>query len=299
MWSHRSFIAPLKADIKASFFSAYGKDITIPDAKLSDFIQASGFNTLMDATTHFRRVIQYYREKYTYIPSFNHLISSKIPILRNTAEWEQAVARRFPQFRPYLFTPAKTALSTDYAAFDSMLCSEESVQVALDLADCIKLSYNLRYVPSAVILLERVVFTMSYRGVKSDLPFIPVMQAHKRLACMRKPGRDSSKVWRDLHPGYAVVRRIMFKVGGKYHHWWNALKIIINDGLWKEVDGNADIDREALLRSWLADTVRMGKSAKVLVADHPLSLSYSEVQALFRLPEFSDVMAYYPYGTEV
>ena len=113
MWLRPSFLVPLKAEIKSEFFSVFGKTVAIPDEKLADFVQNSGFTDLISASAHFRRVIKYYSDKYTYIPTFNHLISERLPVLQDTSEWVHKMHASFPQFRPYLFSPAKSAAISD------------------------------------------------------------------------------------------------------------------------------------------------------------------------------------------
>lgn len=288
-----SFIAPLKADIKAEFMNLYGKALVVPDDKLLDFVRDNNFTALHESSTHFRRVIHYYHEKYSFIPSFQHLVSGRIPVLKGTAGWEQSITRRFPQFRPYLFSPGKTALSEDYAAYENLLCSEEMAQLALALAAAVQFSYRLRYVPSAVAFLERAVFTLAFRNVKTDMPFLNLIKAHARLSALRRPKRDSSKAWLSAHFGYAVNRRILYKINGVYFPWWNALKIIVSDKHWDEYGG--DVDRETIFHDWLVATESKGVAASVLTDENPMPLSHSEVDVLMTIPKYSEIIKFYPY----
>lgn len=293
MWLRPSFLVPLKAEIKSEFFSVFGKTVAIPDEKLADFVQNSGFTDLISASAHFRRVIKYYSDKYTYIPTFNHLISERLPVLQDTSEWVHKMHASFPQFRPYLFSPAKSALSQDYTVYESMLVSDASLRLARNFANCAKLYHSLRYVPSAVILLERAAYTMIYRGVMSAASYADIFAAHNRLKAIRMPNRDKNPGWAKANFALAVNRRTHFTVGTRPFSWWDALAVICRDSLW-DIHG-AGVDREALFNSWVRQTLDKGCASSVIISENPIPLTRAEEEQLQMSAAYRNIIRHYPY----
>ena len=199
----------------------------------------------------------------------------------------------FPQFRPYLFSPAKTALSQDYTVFESMLVSDASLTLARNFAGCAKLYPELLYVPGAVILLERAAYTMIYRGVMSAASYTDIFAAHNRLRAIRIPQREKNPGWNKASFALAVNRRTHFTVGKSHFSWWDALAVICRDSLW-EAHG-ADLDREALFNSWVRQTREKGCAASVIISESPITLTRSEEEQLQMSAAYRDIIRFYPY----
>lgn len=294
MWLRASFLVPLKAEIKNEFFSVFNKMLAVPDDKLADFVQKAGFTDLISASAHFRRVIKYYADKYSYIPTFNHLISNRIPVLQDTSEWVHKMHASFPQFRPYLFSPAKTALSQDYTVFESMLVSSESLTMARNFASCAKLYPELRYVPAAVILLERAAYTMIYRGVMNAASYADIFAAHNRLRAIRMPNREKNPGWKKASFALAVNRRTHFRIGKFCYSWWDALTVLCRDSLW-DIHHEDGEDREGLFNKWVCQTKEKGRAASVIISDAPIPLTRAEEEQLQMSAAYRDIIRFYPY----
>lgn len=275
-----TFINALKAAIQADFLALYAKPCIIPEQELLRFVNSRGFNNLYDAQAYFKRVLHYYSQKYKFVPTFKHLTSDKLPVFREMADWERAVYRKYPSFQPVIFLPTKSSLSMDYALAEGLLASADTIQFAADFATDLMYCPDLRYIPRAVELLERAVFSLEYRNANAPHAIANILVAHARLVALRVPYRDTNSGWLKQHFAYACLRRLMFKTElFGYQYIWDALKYLL--------------DNNQSLSGWIGFANSMRKYAKYVVTDNPLVLTKVQyAQAYSMCPE---VMVYYPY----
>lgn len=293
MFLQPTFVEALRTTIRAAYLEAYGKEILIPQQMLVRFLQQRKFTTLDDARAYFRRVILYYKQKYTFAPTFKHLITAKIPALDTLAEWEIRLYRRFPFFQPVIFAPSKNSLSTKYELQEALIASADLLQTIRKFGEFAYTYTELAYRRNAVWMLERAIYTMAYREIREDSAFEPLTACHKRFMTIRVPGDDERT--KDM-PWYSAVTgdSATFDIGDGTRTLWDALAVVAEDSLWDRHVRNNDIQvRSAALETIIARLEKLGRSAQFIISDTPIEMSR---EAYFRLCSmFPDVMRNYPY----
>lgn len=293
MFLQPTFVEALRTTIRTAYLEAYGKEILIPQQMLVRFLQQRKFTTLDDARAYFRRVILYYRQKYSFAPSFKHLITAKIPVLDSLAEWEIRLYRRFPFFQPVIFTPSKNALSMKYELQEALIASADLLDTIRKFGEFAYTYTELAYRRNAVWMLERAIYTMAYREIREDSAFEPLTACHKRFMTMRVPGDDDRT--KDM-PWYSAVTgdSAVFAVGDGTYTLWDALAVISEDTLWERHAKGLDMQaRSSALETVTSRLSTLGKAAQFIISDTPVEMSR---EAYFKLCSmFPDVMWNYPY----
>lgn len=275
-----TFINALKAAILADFLALYQKPCIISEAELTRFVVRKGFDSLHEAQAYFKRVLNYFSQKYTFVPTFRHLISEKLPTFRDMADWERAVYRKWPSFQPVLFIPTKSALDMNYQVAEELLSNAETIQFAVNFAQDMMYCPDLRYIPQAVILLERAIFSLAYRQANAPAAANFLITAHARIVALRDPKRDTNPGWLKQHFAYAVLRRLLYRIDANtVDYVWNALKICIQRG--------------EIPDTWVSFAASMRKYIQYVCPENPLILTRMEYEQAYSVcPE---VMVYYPY----
>lgn len=293
MFLQPTFVEALRTTIRAAYLAAYGKEILIPQQMLVRFLQQRKFTTLDDARAYFRRVILYYRQKYSFAPSFKHLITAKIPVLDSLAEWEIRLYRRFPFFQPVIFAPSKNALSMKYELQEALIASADLLDTIRKFGEFAYTYTELVYRRNAVWMLERAIYTMAYREIREDSAFEPLTACHKRFMTIRVPGDDDRM--KDM-PWYSAVTgdSTVFAVGDGTYTLWDALAVISEDTLWERHAEGLDMQaRSSALETVTARLRTLGRAAQFIISDTPVEMSR---EAYFKLCSmFPDVMRNYPY----
>ena len=227
MLFQQSWLISATKTIKTAYKAQFNRDLFIPTEALSSFCAKSGLDSEYKAVAHFNRVIQYYAGKHCFAPSWGHLVSAAIPVLTEIAGWEKKVATRWPEFRPWLFRPAKNDLSLEYD-HAGMFTSHTSMMLAVDFAKEVIEAYSVIYTPAAVRLLERVMYSLEYRAHPRTADFHYVIAAHNRMRGMQVKRRDTCPAWGDVHWSRTLVNRQLIKIGSQYVHFWEVPKVALS-----------------------------------------------------------------------
>lgn len=215
----------LKVAIEAHFLSMFGKDLIVDMNQLVAYLKERGIADEHVAVGHFKRVMLYYKEKYKFIPRFSHLLSTKIPVVE-THDWEAALYSKYPAFAPYTFVDQKKSLSrgaVDKALFDARRC-----EYFYKFARSVTAHPDPIYCYRAMLVLERLAYSLAKRKGKGGMSPAVAVDAHNRLRKIRVPERDTDKVWRIQHFSKVLVKKQIITVFGYGFTFWELPKLIVD-----------------------------------------------------------------------
>lgn len=220
----KPWLGELITSLKTAYYNQYGRNLYVSDAELSKFVNEKGFTSHDGAIAHFKRVISYYADKFSILPTFKHLTSPKIPTLLDIPEFEKALYAEYPDFTPILVSPSENKLSSETRGFSGLFTSASVVELFLDFASAINKEDDLFYCEQALIVIERLIFSMAYRKSNTKVDFLEAIDAHKKLASLR---RSVEKIegghWsRIFYPDQEL------ELFGVKLHFWEVPKVIIN-----------------------------------------------------------------------
>lgn len=215
--------------IQATFFSVYGKKLYISENDLGKYLVENGFDSMESAAAHFKRAILYYHERYTIIPKFSHLTSPKIPALINLPDWEKALYATFPDFSPVLTAPSNHKLDAETHGHTGLFDSVDNIKLVLAFAKEIENLHceQMPYVEQALMMLERLIFSMAYHkwGTRSD--YMTAIAAQKTMARERL-SRKGKAYNRGVHWSAVLVPDQVIDLFGVKLTFWEMPKVYVN-----------------------------------------------------------------------
>lgn len=217
----------------------YGKNLYINEDELAKFIIESGFDSMESAVAHFKRAIMYYKEKFTVVPRYTHLISPKIPALADLPDWEKALYATFPDFCPVLTAPNEKKLSTETHGYSGLFPSVEIIELMLAFAkevakfDAVYKHASLKdergpYVELALVMIERLIYSMAYRkwGKRSD--YMEAITAQKYLARERLARGQRGGLRKGVHWCAILVEDREIDIFDAKLSFWELPKVYVN-----------------------------------------------------------------------
>jgi hypothetical protein len=226
-----SWLRSVKDGISAAFYAQYRRYLNINEHVLLDYIRTNGFETPEAVLAHFKRAISYYAEKYAIIPTLNHLTSPKIPALVDIPDWEKALYSTYPQFCAQLISPSENKLDSETKGYSGLFPSYDVVDLFLNFARTVNEEDRIKkYTESALIVIERLIFSMAYKKYGKRGDFLSAIEAQMKLVLLRKSliaqGIDvRSKV---EHWSTVLVPEQEIQVFGKTLNFWELPKTVVN-----------------------------------------------------------------------
>lgn len=226
-----TYTSQLIDSIKAVYFATYGKHIHINDNELATYLIGSGFENKEAAIAHFRRAIQYYKERYHILPTLRHLTSPKIPVLADIPDWEQALYTSYPEFVPVLVAPNTNKLDAESRVFAWLFTSDADVRTAISFVEEVdKLQGNHEFAVKSMAVVERLIFSMAYRRTGTYAEYKTAISVHNTLK--KKYVKLRKAEWnKDKHWSWLVVPDQTFNIFGSSVSFWEGPKLFIDKEL--------------------------------------------------------------------
>ena len=226
--------------VKASFTALYGKTLYINEDALAKYLIENDFSSYEAAVAHFKRALMYYKEKFTVVPRFQHLISPKIPALANIPDWEKALYATFPDFHPVLVAPNENKLETETHGYSGLFPSVDIIELILGFAkEVAKLEDSYQqsamagvktrgpYAELALVMVERLIMSMAYRKWGQRADYMSAIAAQKFLARERL-ARKGVNLNRGVHWCSVLVEDLQTEVFGVNLAFWEMPKTYVN-----------------------------------------------------------------------
>lgn len=226
--------------VKASFTALYGKTLYINEDDLAKYLIDNEFSSLEAAVAHFKRALMYYKEKFTVVPRFQHLISPKIPALADIPDWEKALYASFPDFNPVLTAPNEKKLETETHGYSGLFPSVDIIELILAFAkEVAKLEEDYQrnlamgqkkrgpYVELALVMVERLILSMAYRKWGQRADYMAAIAAQKFLARERL-ARKGGNLHRGVHWCAVLVEDLQTEIFNVKLAFWEMPKVYVN-----------------------------------------------------------------------
>lgn len=223
-----TWIRHLKETVRAAFLAQYNRNLNISDRQLFAFIRQQNFESLDSAVAHFKRAIAYYAERYRFVPTFAHLISSAIPVVEDSEGWERSMYARWPEFQPLFFTPAKSHLSNE-VRYAGLFTDPDIIKLVTSFADDIVAAREIVYTRQSLAVLERLMYSLAYNREERSRPYVAAIEACARLKKARVRAREGEGPWSGVHWSKALVRKQQMVLEGKAFSFWELPKLALND----------------------------------------------------------------------